>query len=340
MKTEKNILIAFLLNLIFSVLEFVGGAITGSVAILSDALHDIGDAASIGVSYFLERRSKKQPDETHTYGYARYSILGSVITTSILLFGSAAVIYNAVLRIFNPVEINYNGMIVFAVVGALMNLTAAYVTREGDSMNQKAVNLHMLEDVLGWVVVLVGAVVMRFTDISVLDPIMSIGVAAFILINAVKNFKEILDLFLEKTPAGISVEEIKSHLCAIEGVEDVHHIHIWSMDGISNYATMHVVTEADAKTVKASIREELREHGIVHATLELETKDEECAEEHCRVEHESHGGHHHHHHHHGHGHAHSHNHGHDHGGKHHKRVHQEHHHHAHEHEHHENRHQH
>ncbi|MBE6837091.1 MAG: cation transporter [Ruminococcus sp.] len=298
MKTEKNILIAFILNLSFSVFEFFGGIITGSVAIVSDAVHDVGDAASIGISYFLEKKSKKQPDETYTYGYARYSVLGSVITTVILLFGSVMVIYNAFRRIFNPVEINYNGMIVFAVVGVVLNFLAAYITREGDSMNQKAVNLHMLEDVLGWAVVLIGAVVMRFTDVSILDSIMSIGVAAFILVNSLKNLKDVLDLFLEKTPEGISVEEIKEHISEIDGVIDVHHIHIWSMDGQTNYATMHIVTDDDADKVKKSIREELSEHGISHATLELETKDAKCHEEHCHVEHKSSGGHHHHHHHH------------------------------------------
>ena len=201
MKTERNILIAFILNFAFSIFEFIGGAITGSVAIISDAVHDIGDAMSIGLSYFLEKKSKKQPDDTHTYGYARYSVMGGVITTFILLLGSVAVIYNAILRIINPVEINYDGMIVFAIVGAMVNLAAAYFTREGDSINQKAVNLHMLEDVLGWVVVLIGAIVMRFTDIKIIDPIMSIGVAIFIFVNAIRNLKEVIDIFLEKLPA-------------------------------------------------------------------------------------------------------------------------------------------
>lgn len=296
MKTEKNILIAFLMNLAFSVFEFVGGAITGSVAIMSDAVHDIGDAASIGLSYFLEKKSKKQPDNTHTYGYARYSVLGSVITTVILLCGSAWVIYNAVRRIFDPVEINYNGMIIFAVTGVVLNFLAAYITRDGESMNQRAVNLHMLEDVLGWLVVLIGAVVMRFTDISLLDPIMSIGVALFILVNTVKNLKQVLDLFLVKTPADVSVEEIKEHVSAIDGVLDVHHIHIWSMDGSSNYATMHIVTNNDSYIVKQQVRQELQEHGISHSTLELESGDEDCRHHQCHVDH-CHTSHHHHHHH-------------------------------------------
>ena len=298
MKTQKNILIAFILNLAFSVFEFFGGLFTGSVAIVSDAVHDLGDAASIGASYILEKKSRRQPDGKYTYGYARYSVVGGVITTLILLFGSVMVIVNAVGRIINPVEINYNGMIVFAVIGALVNFAAALVTREGDSINQKAVNLHMLEDVLGWIVVLIGAVVMRFTDFKVIDPVLSIGVAVFILVNAVQNLKEVLDVFLEKIPHGIDIDEIKEHILKIDGVLGVHHIHIWTMDGRSNYATMHIVANGDPHEVKHAVREELAEHGIGHATLELEAEGEHCHEEHCHIEESAHSGHHHHHHHH------------------------------------------
>ena len=294
MKTEKNIFFAFILNLAFSVFEFIGGVFTGSVAIISDAIHDIGDATSIGVAFFLEKKSKKQPDKKYTYGYARYSVIGSVLTTLILLLGSVMIIYNAVLRIISPTEINYNGMIIFAIVGVCVNLGAALLTRDGDSLNQKAVNLHMLEDVLGWVVVLVGAIVMRFTDFYIIDPLMSIGVAIFILINALKNLKEILDLFLEKTPRDISIDEIAEHICEVEGVLSVHHIHVWSMDGHNNYATMHVVVKGDTHTIKHNIRGELKEHGIGHATLEIETESEHCYEEHCHVDVASSAGHHHH----------------------------------------------
>ena len=242
------------------------------------------------------KKSKKNPDETYTYGYTRFSVLGSVITTLILLFGSIMIIYNAILRIIEPTAINYNGMILFAIVGVCVNASAAFFTREGDSLNQKAVNLHMLEDVLGWVVVLIGAVVMRFTDITIIDPLMSIGVAVFILINAIKNLSEAAEIFLEKAPHDIDMAEIKHHILEIEGVLDVHHIHIWSMDGQNNYATMHIVTNADHHQIKELVREELLEHGVFHATLEIEAEDETCHEPCCApqiVE-----GHHHHHHHH------------------------------------------
>ena len=298
MKTEKNILIAFLLNMSFSIFELIGGFFTNSVAVISDAIHDFGDSISIGISYFLEKKSKKKPDSTYTFGYARYSILGAFITNTILTIGSVLVIINAIKRIITPVEINYDGMIIFAIFGVIINFLAAYFTKEGDSLNQKAVNLHMLEDVLGWVVVLIGAILIKFTEINIIDAIMSIGVAIFILIHALKSFKSIIDLFLEKVPNGIEIEELKEHLQEIENVKDVHHIHVWSMDGFNNYATMHIVTDLkDTKYLKIKIKEELKEHGISHTTIEFEEPGYECTEIECTLEKSHHNGHHHHHHH-------------------------------------------
>ena len=159
MKPETRILTAFLLNLTFSLFECVGGILTGSVAILSDAVHDLGDALGIGLSYLLERKSRRPPDRTCTYGYARYSVLGGVLTSGLLLLGSAAVICHAAGRLAAPPELNYDGMIVFALIGMCVNGAAAWFTRGGDSLNRRAVSLHMLEDVLGWAAVLVGALV-------------------------------------------------------------------------------------------------------------------------------------------------------------------------------------
>ena len=293
MKTEKNILIAFILNISFSIFELFGGILTNSVAILSDSVHDLGDAISIGISYFMEKKSKKHADNKYTYGYGRYSVLGGTITTTILLVGSILVIAGAIKRLINPVEVNYRGMIVFAIVGVILNFIAAYVTREGESINQKSVNLHMLEDTLGWVVVLIGAIIMNFTDIKIIDPIMSIGVAIFILIHSIKNFKKVLDLFLEKTPENINIDELKKHLLEIKDVDDIHHIHIWSMDGINNYATMHIVSKTkNIVKLKKEIREELEEHNICHAILE--TEEEACDDKECHVEFKNQSHHHHH----------------------------------------------
>ena len=297
MESEKKILFAFLLNLAFSVFEFIGGTITGSIAIMSDAIHDLGDAGSLGISYFLEKKSKEKSNEIYTYGYGRYSVLGALITNLILLVGSGIVFYNAIARIFHPVEMNYDGILLFAVAGVVINFLAAYLTHEGHSINQKAVNLHMVEDVLGWLVVLIGAVVMRFTEWSILDPIMSIGVAAFILVHVIKHLKEICEIFLEKIPNGVSVEEIREHISKMEGVLDVHHIHIWSMDGCHGYATMHVVSDEEPHEIKECVKGELRRHGIVHATIELESLQEFLHKREFHLESYEHLGHCHHHHH-------------------------------------------
>ena len=296
MKTERNILIAFLLNLCFSIFELIGGMFTNSVSIISDAVHDVGDSFSIGISYFLEKKSKKKPDSKYTYGYMRYSVLGAIITNAILVAGSVLVIYNAILRILNPVEINYNGMIIFAIFGVVVNFLAAYFTREGDSLNQKAVNLHMLEDVLGWIVVLIGAVVIKFTELNIIDSILSIGVACYVLFNALTSFKDIVDLFLTKVPNNINVSELSKHILKIDGVDDVHHVHVWSMDGVNNYATMHVVSNIkDVSLLKKSIREELEEHDINHVTIEIDEDKDECSDKECEVKHNGHFHHHHHH---------------------------------------------
>ena len=297
MKTYKKILVAFILNIAFSIFELIGGILTNSVSIISDSVHDFGDAISIGISLILEKISKRKPDTTYTYGYARYSILGALITTIVLTVGSIFVIINSINRILNPETINYDGMIIFAIFGVIINFMAAYFTREGKSINQRAVNLHMLEDVLGWVVVLIGSILMKFTNIVIIDAIMSIGIAMFILINALKNIQDILDLFLEKIPKDISIEEIKKHILSIEGIDDVHHIHIWSMDGINNYSTMHIVTKKkNIQEIKNKVKEEMQEHNISHTTIEIEDSPNNCQEKECniKVNNEIHAHHHHH----------------------------------------------
>jgi len=294
MKTEKNILIAFILNISFSIFEIVGGLFTGSIAILSDSLHDFGDALSIGISYFLEKKSKKKSDDKHTYGYIRYSVLGGIITSVILLVGSIFVIYEGIKRLIYPTNINYNGMIVFAILGVIVNLIASLVTRDGDSINQKAVNLHMLEDVLGWIVVLIGSILMKFTDIKYIDSVLSICVALFILICTFKNLKKISDLFLEKTPKDIDINELKKHLLEIEGVIDIHHIHVRSMDGYNTFGTCHVVVDKYNEEIKHKVKEELEEFGIIHSTIEIELKDEHCDDKKCEIK--THSNHHHHNH--------------------------------------------
>lgn len=298
MKNQKKIWIAFVLNLFFAVFEVVGGLLTGSIAILSDALHDAGDAASIGISCSLEKKSLRKPNAIYTYGYARFSLLGSLITHTVLLLGSLAVVVNAVYRLLYPIEVNYNGMIIFAVVGVAINLTAAFMTHGSGSLNLKAVNLHLFEDVLSWIVVLVGAVVMRLTGFAMLDPLLSMIIAVLIGWMAVRGIRDTLDIFLEKVPRNISMSAVEAELADLDGVASVHHLHVWSLDGHSHCATVHIVTTAPADKTKARVREVLARSGIAHVTIELETPNEPCVALECHIEPSGGEGHSHHHHHH------------------------------------------
>lgn len=280
---QHQILLAFLLNFGFSIYEFIGGAFTGSTAIMSDAVHDFGDAISIGLAYFFERKSTKRPNEYYTYGYIRYSLVGGLLTTLILLIGSTFVIYNAIVRLLNPAPINYGGMTILAIIGVIVNLIATYITRDKNSLNQRSVNLHMLEDVLGWAVVLAGAIIMSLTDITYLDPILSILVSLFILKHALVNLNEIFAVFLEKTPANISLAKIKKQLLEISTIKDIHHLHIWSLDGVHHCATLHVITPQPNAKLKHQISSILAKQQISHLTIEFEDLNEHCTTQKCQI---------------------------------------------------------
>lgn len=280
---QHQILLAFLLNFGFSIYEFIGGSFTGSTAIMSDAVHDFGDAISIGLAYFFEKKSTKHPNEYYTYVYIRYSLVGGLLTTLILLIGSTFVIYNAVVHLLNPAPINYGGMTILAIIGVIVNLIATYITRDKNSLNQRSVNLHMLEDVLGWAVVLAGAIIMSLTDITYLDPILSILVSLFILKHALVNLNEIFAVFLEKTPANISLAKIKKQLLEISTIKDIHHLHIWSLDGVHHCATLHVITPQPNAKLKHQISSILAKQQISHLTIEFEDLNEHCTTQKCQI---------------------------------------------------------
>ena len=298
MRSYKKIFVAFLLNLLFSAIELVGGIISGSVAILSDSVHDFGDAMRIGASFLLEKKSERSANDNYTYGYARYSILGGLITTLILIIGSVIVCIGAVKRIINPISINYNLMIILAVVGVAINLSATLLTKDGHSLNQKAVNLHMLEDVLGWIVVLIGAVVIKFTDFYLIDPIMSILISVYILVNAIKNLWEILRIVLLKTPRNVCVKQVEDIVLAVEGVQEIHHVHLWNLNEERICATFHLVINEYKPELKKVIKEKLKAINANHVVIETELSGEVCCEKECKIQTHSACHHHHHHHHH------------------------------------------
>ena len=273
MKIDRNILIAFILDLSFSLLEIIGGFITNSISILSGAVHDLADAASIGISYYLEKKSKHKPNYKYTYGYVRYSTLAAFITTIILLSGSLFVIYNAINRLFNPIDINYDGMIIIALIGILFNIIAVYKTKGGHSLNQGAVNLHLLQDALSWIIVLIGSILIKFTKINYIDSIMSLVISIYIIIHSLKHLKIILDLFLEKTPNNVNIRKIKKELLENKNIISIDHIHVWSLDGYNNYATLHAIINNDeVENMKEYIKDYLKKENISHSTIEIERK--------------------------------------------------------------------
>lgn len=278
MKHKNGILTAFLLNLVFSFLELFGGIYTGSAAIISDAVHDFGDALSIGLSLIFEKISKRAPDSKYTYGYARYSALGAFITHGIMILSSAAVIVNAVYRLLHPGELNSGGMLIFAVFGLAANLAAFFATKGGGSLGGRAVNLHMLEDVLGWGAVLVGAAIIRLTGLAVIDPILSILVAVFILVEALRSIGDVLALFLDKsTVTGITCEQVEQAALECKGVVEVHHVHLRSFDGINHCASLHIVFCGDDwEGVKREVKSRISELGVSHVTVECEKEGTQC----------------------------------------------------------------
>lgn len=277
-----NIKTAFFLNLGFTILELVGGILTNSVAILSDALHDLGDSLSLGLSWYFQNLSSKGRDKKFSYGYKRFSLLGAIINSAVLLTGSIIIIYEAIPRILDPEQPSTKGMIALAIVGILVNGAAVLKLRKGSSINEEVVSLHLLEDVLGWVAVLIGAIVMHFVDAPVIDPILSLGIAAFILFNVFKNLKKSFTIVLQGTPSNIDIALITKKIEALDDIQEVHDCHLWTMDGEYNIFSAHLVvphqTTVDALAeIKRNARSILEEMGVEHATLEFETQEEPCA---------------------------------------------------------------
>ena len=282
----KNIKAAFLLNLFFTLVEIVGGFLTNSIAILSDAIHDLGDCLSLGLAWYFQKVARKGSDTSYSYGYKRFSLLGAVINSIVLVAGSILILTVAIPRIIHSVASNAGGMFFLAILGVVVNGAAVLRLKKGNSINEKVVSLHLLEDVLGWNAILIGSVVMHFFKVPVLDPIMSVGIALFVLFNVYKNMRQSLRIILQGIPVEFDITAISEHLQQFEGVENIHDLHVWSVDGTYNVLTVHVVLNEllgmeKMTALKTKIRESLKEKGIQHATIEFETQNEQCVFENC-----------------------------------------------------------
>ncbi|MCB0578244.1 MAG: cation transporter [Phaeodactylibacter sp.] len=279
--TNRNLTIAFFLNLAFTVLEVIGGLLTNSVAILSDALHDLGDSFSLGLSWYLDRKSKQKSTEQYSFGYQRFSLLGALVNSLVLIGGSVYIIYEAVGRILAPQHSNAQGMVLFAILGVAVNGYAAWKLSSGRTMNERVVSWHLLEDVLGWAAVLVVAIVLLFKDIHYLDPALSLAITIYILYNVVRRLRDTLHLFLQGVPEGVSAGDIERQLLAVPHVASLHHTHLWSLEGEHHVFTTHVVLE-DIQTfgeileAKRQMKDILKNYPFSHYTIETELDEESC----------------------------------------------------------------
>lgn len=281
-----NIQTAFWLNTCFALAELAGGYYTNSIAITSDALHDLGDSISLGTSWYFEKKSRQKRDHKFSYGYKRFSLLGAFINSIVLVVGSVFVIKESVLRLFTPEQPDTSGMIWLAVLGILVNGAAMLRLKKGSSINERVISLHFVEDVLGWAAVLIGAVVMKFWTVPVLDPLLSLGIACYILSNVYKNIRHTLSIVLQATPDHITEEKVKETLRPVNDIKGIHDIHIWSLDGNYTVLSMHVVIDQNSsfdktEELKEIIKKTLETIGVNHATLELESEQVHCDTSNC-----------------------------------------------------------
>ncbi|MFC5272142.1 cation diffusion facilitator family transporter [Adhaeribacter terreus] len=277
----KNLVLAFWINTAFAIFELIGGFYINSVAVMSDAVHDFGDSVSLGLAWYFQRVAGRHRDAAFSFGYRRFSLLGVLINSAVLLLGSGFVIREALLRLFNPEPASATGMIGFAIIGLLVNGVAFLRLQKGGSLSEKAVALHFLEDVLGWLAVLIGGVVMYFVEVPWLDPALSLGIACFILINVFKNFRQSFQILLEGTPAGLEEEELRTALTTVPGIAAINDLHVWSLDGEYNVLTLHLTPDKDytlaqTEILKEAVRSMLSKRNIHHITIELESAAASC----------------------------------------------------------------
>lgn len=283
--SENNLKIAFFLNLGFTLFEIVGGLWTNSIAILTDALHDAGDASSLGLAWYFERMSERGRTSKHTFGYKRFRLLGGLITGLVLIAGLGFILWKAVGRLMNPEPVNAPGMMAFAVVGIAVNGYAVLRTRKGSSLTEKIVSWHLLEDTLGWGVVLIGAGIMAIWEIPIVDPILSIGLSLFVLWNVGRNLSKVMKVFLQTVPDDFDLDDFEKTVAEIPGVSETHHAHVWSLDGENHVLTIHIVMEEntvrnDIIRVKERVRHLLDPEDFTHVTIDVELTGEPCANTH------------------------------------------------------------
>jgi len=281
-----NIKFAFFLNLSFSIIEIIGGLLTNSMAILSDALHDLGDSISLAVSWYLENFSQKGADREFSYGYARFSLLGALINSIVLILGSFFILSEVIPRIFNPQNVHPEGMLLLAIIGITVNGISVLKLRGGSSLNKEVVSWHLMEDLLGWTAILIVSIVLIFKNIPILDPILSIGINIYILYNVITKLKKVLKIFLQGVPGEIDISALQQKIVEKTAAKSVHHMHVWTLEGEKNLLSTHVIipdqfSKEEIIELKAQIKDLLASEKINHVTVEIEYENENCGNENC-----------------------------------------------------------
>ncbi|HYF70239.1 MAG TPA: cation diffusion facilitator family transporter [Ohtaekwangia sp.] len=282
---NNNLALAFWLNTAFALIELVGGFFTNSVAIMSDALHDFGDSLALGTAWYFDRKAKGKRDEVYTYGYKRFSLIGALINAVVLTIGSVFILTEATQRLFDPTQPDADGMVLLALLGIMVNGIALLRLKKGTSVNERVISLHFVEDVLGWVAVLVGSLIMKFFNAPIIDPLLSVSIAGFILFNVYRNMREAFQIILQGVPQNVSEEQVKKELAVFSDIESTHDLHLWTLDGAYNILTTHIVLtkaiEVHAlEELKFKIKERLKTINIQHATIEFEVQGIRCDQEH------------------------------------------------------------
>ena len=272
MKAKYAVWVAFFLNLTYAIVEFIAGGVFGSSAVLADSVHDLGDAIAIGISAFLESISNREEDSHYTLGYKRFSLLGAMITAVILMTGSVLVILENIAKIFHPQSVNDEGILWLGIIAIIINVLASLVIRKGQTKNESILSLHFLEDTLGWVAVILMAIVLRFTDWYILDPLLSLAISFFILSKALPRFWRTLKIFLDAVPEGVDIQKIKTNLAELDHVASINQLNLWTMDGLEKNAIVHVCLKEmeHMETCKESIRIFLKDCGFQNITIEVD----------------------------------------------------------------------
>lgn len=269
----RHIGIAFFLNLFFSIAEFIFGRIFNSHAIMADAVHDLGDALAIGVSLGLQKISKKEGDFRYSDGYGRFSLLGALFTGLVLLFGSTMIIFTSIPKLLEPQPVNYNGMFVMGIIAVVINSFAAYLMMRGASKNEKMLSLHMLEDLLGWLAIIVLSIILRFREWYILDPILSILISSFILYNVVPELFKTFQVFMDKTPGDVDLKALREKILRIDHVHGISNVHSHSIDGQDHVFSANLFIDTkdpeEGERAKDEVKVLLAGEGFSHVILEL-----------------------------------------------------------------------